>query len=374
MEVRVESIADRSQAYSVSAKSWFASYKLVLKHNQGLLTEVSLTSDSSAVAAESVKAVGEVKKSKIEAETEATKKAVEKQETAAKERRDEMKKLQDSLADAQIEAAQAAAALETLKDSADVTKKEEAKIAKAKADAKVDELKKRVELGQVGSGGFSIVKEDVKKLQDSLAKAQLEAAKAAAALEALKETKDEKAKAEAAKAKEKADDKVKELEKELKNAESKFNRISRPGPVILLVKEDATSGVLQLVPVNFDAEPQKMFASYERPAKAADEKVRKPNKIEFDKPEIDFRSSTTSVKIDITTKNEFASLRVGSMTGSQGNIDPNLWPKVSNKNSKTFELEFKGNTPPNSYTIKFLGNVDLASPTVEGEIKVKVTP
>ena len=42
MQVRVESIADRSEAYSVSAKSWFASYKLVLKHSQGLLTEVSL--------------------------------------------------------------------------------------------------------------------------------------------------------------------------------------------------------------------------------------------------------------------------------------------------------------------------------------------
>ena len=102
-----------------------------------------------------------MKKSKIEAETEATKKASEKEEAASKERRDELKKLQDSLAQAQIEAAQAAAVLEALKDTTDEAKKLEAKIAKEKADAKVKYLEEQLrKSGQVGSGSFSLVQED----------------------------------------------------------------------------------------------------------------------------------------------------------------------------------------------------------------------
>lgn len=260
MEVRVESIADRNQAYSVEAKSYLASYKLTFKQSQGLLTEVSLTSDSSTIAAESVKAAGEVKKSKIEAETEATAKAFDKQEAALKERQGEMKNLQDSLATARIAQAEAYAVLAATENA---SAKAEAKVEAAKAKAKVDELERQLEqLRQVGSKGFSRVKEDVKKLQESLAKARCEKAQADAAVAAAKT---DKAKAEAAIAEEKAETKVTELEKELKNAKSEFKRISRPGPVILLVKEDAESGVLELVPVNFDSQPQEIFPSYERP-------------------------------------------------------------------------------------------------------------
>ena len=211
----------------------------------------------------------------------------------------------------------------------------------------------------------------MERLTDNLAKAQSEAAQAAAALEALKKTKDEKAKAEAAEAKKEADAKVRDKVRELENAGSKFKDIERPGPVILLVKEDAQSGDLQLVPVNFGTEPQKMFASYEGPPKAADETPGKPpEKVEFDQSSLKVRSGD---KIDITTKNDFAEFRVGRMTGSAGNIDKKLWPTLKRKNSKTFELEFKA-TPPDSYKIQILGNVKADSPTIDGEIKVEVTP
>jgi hypothetical protein len=313
MEIRVESIADRTEEYSVSTESYLSSFKLVMKQSQGLLTEVSLTSDSSAVASESIKATGEIKKSKIEAETEATKKAYEKQEAASKEQRDGLKKLQDSLEDAKIELAQAEAALKETKDEA---KKEEVAIVKAKANAKVETIKERLgKLGQEGAGEYSKVKE---------------------------------------------------------NEESKFKAINRPGPVLLLIQEDDQIGP-QLIPMNFNNEPQKMFVSYERPQKAVEQKPSEPIKLEFDKTEIDCQLSTTSGKIVITTKNDFESLMAAVMIASCVKVNLNLLPKVKRQNSKTFELEFNKDTPPDSYIIKFLGQIKENSPSVPGEIKVRVT-
>ncbi len=319
IEARVESIADRQQAYAVSAMSGFASHKLVVKLDQGLLEEVSMTQDSSSVVAETVKAAGELQKSKIEAKTAAATKASEKQEAASKARQEERKKLQDALLQADLELAEAEAERDT---TTDTTMKQSAIVAVAKAQAKVDMLRRQLSSAEVNDPTFSSLSAPDRNNQAPPPQAP------------------------------------------------GFKKTTRPGPVVFRIEENAASGVLQLVPVNFEETAQKTFETYEGPQKSAGEQT--AFEFETSSP-MTVKVGTVSVKKQIKTKIDLATLKVAKMEGPQGAITHTWWPGLTRKDSKTFELTFKETTPPNTYEITFSGQISGDSPTITGTLSVIVT-
>lgn len=110
LDVTVEYLPDPTEQYAVCSWSALATHQLSLKLDKGMLSEVNWVADSSAVAAEGVKAAGEVRKTAIEAEVEAAKAQQAKQETATSG-------LLTAIAAAQVEVAQAQAQYDVIKDS-----------------------------------------------------------------------------------------------------------------------------------------------------------------------------------------------------------------------------------------------------------------
>jgi hypothetical protein len=338
IDTRVENFADREQAYAVTATSYLAAHNLVVKLNQGLLTEVSLTKDTSAVAAEAVKAVGEVEKTRIETQTEAAKnartKAEEeatdaqtKAEAAAKARQELRQRIVDNLAAARVELAQAVAKRDGL--PADSKERAEAQLLVVQAQAKVDTLEAQLrEFDARKDGAFSLV-------PDGASTAQIEG----------------------------------------------FRTVYRPGPVILRIEEDPeTPGLLLLIPVSFDGTggpPQSIFEAY-RGAKPPSEPTKPPTqpatKIEFETPSpVAVSTGTGSATTTLRTKIDLAKLAVGGMSGNAGSV-PTWWPDVKRIDSKSFELKFKSQTPPDTYTIQFLGREAEDAPNIPGSFIVKVVP
>lgn len=322
LEARVENIADRAQGYAVTATSYVATHKLVMKLDEGLLAEVSLSQDSSAVAAETAKAAGEAEKARIEASTEAATKTRDKQEEAAKTRREELKQLQDALAESELAYEEAKAEFDA---TGDATKKKVAEISMKKAEAKVKALRRQLSAGGIKFGSFSTIPDE--KLPAS-------------------------------------------------PQEPGFKRTKRPGPVIFMIEEDADGDVLQLIPLEFGNEgPQKVFNAYEMSQKLSGKKTSVPHAAEF---EFETASPlaiiiTNSPVTEIKTKIDLASLIVAKMAGPQGQVDKQWWPTVDRKDSKTFALTFKKNTPTNKYTFVFLGRASDNSPNMEGKLAIVVT-
>lgn len=82
LDVTVEYLPDTSQQYAVCAWSVFSAHELSLRLDQGMLSEVNWIADSSAVAAEAVKAAGEIRKTALDTQIEAAKAKQTKDETA----------------------------------------------------------------------------------------------------------------------------------------------------------------------------------------------------------------------------------------------------------------------------------------------------
>lgn len=321
IETHVEYVADRSQAYAVTATSYLATHNLVVKLNQGLLTEVSLTKDTSAVAAEVAKAAGEIQKTRIETQTAATKAASDKADTETKARKDARQKIVDSLALAQVDLAQATAKKNALPAGSDEQK--EAAVAEAAAQAKVTELTRQLGAFDAGgTGAFST------------------------------------------------------LEDATKTKPAPFRHVKRPGPVLLRIEEDAnTPGVLQLVPVSFDGPdgpPQRTFDAYRGPKPPAEKpKPSSPTSIEFEtKPPVTVASGGITT---LKTKAALSTMDVGGMKGSGGNVGISIWPTVKPKSPTEFEVTFKKQTPPDTYSVSFFGRVSEDALNIKGSLQMIVT-
>ncbi len=320
LDVRTESISNHSEGYSVSAKSFLASHKLLLKQNHGLLSEVALTRDSSAVAAESVKTAGAIKKAGIEARVARETKKLEKLEEREDSRLAAINKIKEALQQAEIELGQAKAAYK-------VSKSEDNKITLRKAEAKVKVLQKQ--LRNITNGGSFSYKFDDKG-SFSIAK----------------------------------------------------NNVKRPGPLILLVDEremELNDGkkewVFQLVPINFGEDgTQKIFDGYHKPPKpdSAGEANKDPKQIEFKKSNLG--EVSWGDKVEISTKNEFIdTLTITKMVGSSGDdIGSNFKPTITRLNSKTFEFTIIPHTPADQYVLTISGSIRSDSPFINGDLKIKI--
>jgi hypothetical protein len=323
MDVRTEILADRSETYAMEATSYLASHKVIMKLNKGLLTEVTLNQDSSAVAAEAVKATGEIAKTKIETETAARTAAQKKEEEALQKKRDELKNLEDSLDQAKIELDQAQKAKEALLPGASDADKQAAAVVVAKAQAKKDYLEGQLQRARSDLGSFSTVK-----------------------------------------------------------------KLTRPGPVLFAIKDDSCGfknneggcePLLKLVPLNFEGGPQKTFDIYQAPDASkgqADNDKTTPGKIEFEGSSLgEVQVGSSPVKVEIKTKTVLLSLKAAEMKGSHGKLDPQQLPVVKGTtNKQIFELQFKPHTPPDGYTIKFIGVFEDGKPEIDGSLTVKVIP
>jgi hypothetical protein len=285
---------------------------------------VTLNQDSSAVAAEGVKAAGEIAKIKIETETTARTEAQKKEEESLQKRRGELKKLADSLAQAEIELAQAIAARDALPSDASSADKQAAAVAFAKAEAKVKELKAQLDSAHSDLGSFSTI----------------------------------------------------------------VTPIKRPGPVLFTIKEvncdlkkedPKCEPLLQLVPLNFDSESQRTFEIYQAPDSSktpAEKESKAPEKIEFENASLgEVHAGSSPEKVEVKTKTELLSLKTAQMKGSYGKLNPQQLPIVKKTtNKQIFELQFKPHTPPDEYTIEFIGVVKESLPEINGRLTVNVIP
>lgn len=359
MKVTVENIADRNQEYAVSAKSYMASHKLKLKLNNGLLTEISMTTDSTAVAAAAIEAAGEVKKTRIETETAALQKAEEKKEAEAKEQKETRKALEASLAAARLELAQAQAVERTAEAGSDEEKA--AKIEVAKARAKVIFFSAAIDNSRLtGGGALSTVGTSGTKATDK--------------------------------------------------ADTGFKNTERPGPVIVMVQEDPNSqDLLQLVPINFEvpeydnrikifegSQSQLNFPSYKIPEVPKDDGgggagtvtiefkfvTRADDGKETEQKQITLEDGIKTLKIHTDT--DFIGcpdppcFEIGSIDrpqGAGGVVGTKKFPVVEQVDSKTFILKFKqglsDKLAPMVYTFNFIG-VTADKKELKGSLQVEV--
>lgn len=313
IEAHWEFLADQSQEYAVDAWSFLGNHKLEMKTLHGLLASVDWAGGSDAVAAEAVKAAGEVSKQRIDSEIE-----------AKKAEQADLKELRKAYDQAMLELTVAGA---EYRASVAAYGEKDPKTILAKAKLEASRQKVAYYAGLLGIREF-----------DALDQAKTDAEPAAGDASRTSPVKTGK----------------------------------RHGPVWFRL--DAGGGMLRLVAVDFPRSvnpSQGLFDVYsvaKKPTPPASEP--KPKRVEFAKDEFSIPQSGIDKPLSVELKTEIKSVNTWVLQGPSGVI-PDGIRELKRENSKLLSLRLKADVAAGQYQVSF--NAKLLDDTeVKGLFKVEV--